>query len=98
MHGCQAYFKKNWMNQACNVPGTPLNGTGSGVFATPPLLTAGALAKPTADPGTYSSAMPGPAHNCNGASVMGLFKLDNDATRNTSLQIPAGPARSTSCT
>ena len=91
VHGCQAYFKKNWVNQACNVPGTPLNGTGSGVFATPPYLSQQVtLTKPTADPGTYSSATPGPGHNCNGASTMGLFKLDNDSNRNTSLQIPAG--------
>ena len=67
-----------------------LNGTGSGVFATPPYQSQQeTLAKPTIDIGTYSSAAPGPAQHCNGASTMGLFKLDNDAARNTSLQIPA---------
>ena len=34
VHGCQAYFKKNWANQLCNTPGTPTERHGLGVFAT----------------------------------------------------------------
>ncbi len=87
--GCQAYFKKKWTNQVCSTPGNPLNGAGSGVFASSYQALQQTLAKPAIDTGTYTSAMPGPSHDCNGASVKGLFKLDNDTTRNTSLQIPA---------
>ncbi len=90
VYGCQAYFKKNWTNQFCNTPGVATNGTGSGVFASFYQAQQQSLTKPTVDLGTYSSALPGPAHTCNGGSTMGLFKLDNDTNRNTSLQIPAG--------
>ena len=97
-YGCQAYFKKNWTNQFCNTPGVPTSGTGSGVFASFYQAQQQSLTKPTADVGTYSTALPGPAHTCNGGSTMGLFKLDNDTTRNTSLQIPAATGSITSCT
>ena len=88
--GCQAYFKKNWTNQVCSTPGNPVNGAGSGVFASTYASSQQVLTKPSIDTTTYSSAMPGPSHDCNGTSVKGLFSLDNDSTRNTSLQIPSG--------
>ena len=87
--GCQAYFKKAWTNQVCSTSGNPTNGTGSGIFATTYQSQQLTLTKPTIDTTTYTSALPGPAHDCNGPSSKGLFRLDNDSIRNTSLQIPA---------
>jgi Tfp pilus assembly protein PilX len=95
--GCQAYFKKNWTNQVCSTPGNPVNGSGSGIQASSYLAQQVSLTKPTIDTGLYGTAdLNKTTHDCaattpGGAPLStGLFKLDNDSTRNTGLQIPSG--------
>jgi Tfp pilus assembly protein PilX len=94
--GCQTYFKKNWTNVQCNTPGDPTSGTGSGIQASSYGSTQITVPMPTVDTTLYNSANLNPiTQNCaaktpGGATLnTGLFKLDNDTTRNTSLQIPA---------
>ena len=81
----------------CSTPGVPTSGTGSGIWAGSYPVQQLNLTKPTIDTGYYSSAdLNKITHDCaattpgGAALATGLFKLDNDSTRNTSLQIPAG--------
>ena len=85
--GCQVNFH-GLQNRVCSTQGSAVSASGSGVYASTYPVQQQSLVKPTIDTATYSTAMPGPANDCNGSSVKNLFKLDNN-TRNTSLQIPS---------
>jgi hypothetical protein len=89
--GCQANHK-GYQNVVCSTPGVPTNGTGSGIWASSYGSTQVNIAMPTIDTSYYSTASLNPiTHNCaaktpGGATLStGLFKLDSDTTRNTSL-------------
>ncbi len=82
--GCQVNFH-GLQNRVCSTQGSAVSSSGSGVYASSYPVQQQSLVKPTIDTATYSTAMPGPANDCNGSSVKNLFKLDNNGTRNTSL-------------
>ncbi len=94
--GCQTYFKKKWTNVQCSTPGDPVSGTGSGIQANTYSSSQVNVPMPAVNTALYNTADINPiTHTCaaktpaNAPLTTGLFKLDNDATRNTSLQIPA---------
>jgi hypothetical protein len=82
--GCQVNFH-GLQNRVCSTQGSAVSSSGSGVYASTYPVQQQSLVKPTIDVANYSAAMPGPANDCNGTSVKNLFRLDNNAARNTSL-------------
>jgi Tfp pilus assembly protein PilX len=94
--GCKISFH-GWKNVVCSTPGVPTSGTGSGIWASSYQSQQVSVTKPVIDTSLYGSAdLNKPSHNCaattpaGAALSVGLFKLDSDTIRNTSLQIPAG--------
>lgn len=94
--GCKISFH-GWKNVVCNPAGVPTSGTGSGIWANTYSSSQVTVPMPTVDTTKYGTAdLNKITHDCaattptGSALSTGLFKLDNDSTRNTSLQIPAG--------
>ena len=86
VNGCQVSFH-GWQNVSCSTPGVPTNGTGSGIWASSYSTAQQTVTKPTIDTAWYANAQPGPANACNGASTVGLLKLESagNTSRDTSV-------------
>jgi hypothetical protein len=86
--GCQVNFH-GWKNVICSTPGNPVNGTGSGVWASAYDATPQTKTKPVVDTAAadavYQSAAPGPKHPCGAGSTLGPLRFDTNTTRDTSL-------------